>query len=167
MIHNYNIYCRTCIIFKAIIASHSGDKDTTMKDTLRAGLEKKSKIDVDEKRTIAFLGDDSRVYATPFLLYDIEVVSRELITEHLDGNEDSVGAHVDLTHMAPTPLGMWAEIKVNITAVEGRKVDLSFECNDAMGAIAKGSHSRFIVDKEKTVQHIKSKMQNTEGGANG
>lgn len=129
-----------------------------MSGALSAGLEKTARIDVDEKRTIAFLGEDSRVYATPFLLYDIEVVSRELIAEYLDASDDSVGAHVDLSHMAPTPLGKWAEIKVTITSVEGRKVVLNFECTDAMGSIAKGSHTRFIVDKEKTAQQIKSKM---------
>lgn len=130
-----------------------------MKDTLTKGLTKTSRFAIDEHRTIGFIGDDCRVYATPYLLYDIEVVSRNLIKEHLDDDEDTVGTHADITHLAATPLGMWADIKVTITEVNGRKVDLEFECKDAMDAIAKGIHSRFIVDKYRTVDQIKSKMR--------
>ena len=130
-----------------------------MKESLTSDLTKALHIEVDEKRTIGFLGEDTRVYATPFLLYDIEVVSRELIGEHLEENEDSVGIHVDINHMAATPIGMWADIDVTITSVNGRKVDLAFECRDAMDTIAKGTHSRFIVDKEKTAEQIRSKKQ--------
>lgn len=134
-----------------------------MKDTLQAGLTKTSRIEVDADRTISFLGEDCRVYATPFLLYDIEVTCQELINEHLDAGEDSVGSHVDITHMAPTPMGMWADIKATISEVKGRKVVMEFECRDEMDNIAKGTHTRFIVDKNKTAEHIKSKKQKARG----
>jgi len=134
-----------------------------MKDTLTKGLTKTSRFGIDEHRTISFIGDDCGVYATPYLLYDIEVVSRNLINEHLDEGEDSVGTHADISHMAATPSGMWADIKVTITEVKGRKVDLEFECKDAIDAIAKGTHSRFIVDKNKAAEQIKSKMRRAAG----
>jgi len=134
-----------------------------MKTTLQPGLTITSRIDIDAGRTISFLGDDSRVYATPFVLYDVEVVCQTLIKAHLDDSEDTVGSHVEISHMAPTPLGMWVEITVTITAVKGRKVELSFECRDSLDTIAKGTHTRFVVDKIKTAEQIKSKMLKTAG----
>lgn len=131
-----------------------------MKNSLTTKLTKSQRFEVDEARTISFLGEDTKVYATPFLLYDIEDVCRNLIGEHLDENEDSVGTHANIAHMAATPLGMWADINVTIKEVNGRKVDLEFECNDAQDTIAKGTHSRFIVDKNKTAEQIKAKKQN-------
>ena len=89
-----------------------------MKPTLQAGLTATSRIQVDSGRTISFLGEDSRVYATPFMLYDIEVVSRTLIQEHLDGAEDSVGSHAEISHLAPTPQGLWVDIQVTIAEVK-------------------------------------------------
>lgn len=133
-----------------------------MKNSLIKDLTTTRRFEVDEGRTISFLGEDTKVYATPFLLYDIEVTSRELIGEHLDANEDTVGVHADITHMAPTPLGMWADISVVITQVDGRKVDLAFECKDARDTIAKGTHSRFIVDKQKTAEQILAKKENNK-----
>jgi predicted thioesterase len=130
-----------------------------MKPTLQAGLTATSRIQVDSGRTISFLGEDSRVYATPFMLYDIEVVSRTLIQEHLEGDEDSVGSHAEISHLAPTPEGLWVDIQVAITEVKGRKVVLTFECRDKIEPIATGNHTRFVVDKNKTAEHIKSKFQ--------
>jgi predicted thioesterase len=130
-----------------------------MKATLAAGLDYSMRIEVDDKRTIAFLGEDSKVYATPFVLYDVEVASRMLINEHLDETEDTVGISATINHMAATPLGMWVEVKVRITAVAGRKVDLAFECRDDADVIAKGVHSRFVVNKEKTAAQIRAKAQ--------
>lgn len=134
-----------------------------MKTTLQPGLTLTSRINIDAGRTISFLGDDCRVYATPFVLYDVEVACQDLIKAHLDDSEDSVGSHVDISHMAPTPLGMWVDITVTITAVKGRKVDLAFECRDAMDTIANGTHTRFVVDKKKTAEQIRSKIQKAAG----
>ena len=134
-----------------------------MKDTLVPGLAKTTRIDVDASRTVAFLGDDSRVYSTPFLLHDIETTSRLLIREHLDENEDTVGTHADISHLAPTPLGLWVDIRVTITGINGRRIETEFECRDALDTIAKGTHSRFVVDRLKTVDQIKSKQQKAAG----
>ena len=133
-----------------------------MKESLTKDLSTTRRFEVDEVRTISFLGEDTKVYATPFLLYDIEVACRDLIGEHLDTHEDSVGVHADITHMAPTPLGMWVDITVIITQIDGRKVDLKFECKDAQDTIAKGTHSRFIVDKQKTAEQILAKKENNK-----
>ena len=130
-----------------------------MQELLKAGLENTQRIVVEKCRTIAFFGEDSRVYSTPFMLHDIEVTSHELIKRCQNEGEDSVGMSATVNHLAATPLGMWVDITVRVTAVSGRKVDLEFECSDASGVVANGVHSRFMVNMEKTAGLIRAKAE--------
>ena len=93
-----------------------------MKNTLAAGLETTREFVVDRERTIDFMGEDARVYATPMLVRDIEVACRELLLSQLDPGEDSVGTRVELDHLAATLMGMPVELKVAIAEVKGRAV---------------------------------------------
>ena len=76
-----------------------------MKDSLQAGVQSKTEIVIDAPRTIDFMGDDLRVYATPQIVHDLEYACRDLILQHLDDGEDTVGASVEIQHAKPTPLG--------------------------------------------------------------
>ncbi|MEK9163948.1 MAG: thioesterase family protein [Chloroflexota bacterium] len=130
-----------------------------MKDTLTPGLTKTVRFTVDRARTIEFLGEDSRVYATPELVRDIETTCRELIGEHLDAGEDTVGVRVELDHLAATLLGMWVEITATLTALEGRRVTLDLTARDAVEDVARGKHLRFIVDVKKSAERFKQKAE--------
>ena len=76
-----------------------------MSDTLQPGLSLTRKYDIDAARTIAFMGDECRVYSTPALLYDIEVCCRDLLLQHIGEGKDSVGTRVELDHVGATLLG--------------------------------------------------------------
>jgi len=128
-----------------------------MKESLRAGLTHERQITIDRDRTISFMGEEGRVYATPELVRDIEVTCRELLLQHVDDGEDSVGTAISIQHSAPTPVGMNVWITVEIASVEGRLVNLKISAKDETDPICKGTHSRFIVDKAKTVERLKSK----------
>src|SRR5437870_8024822 len=93
-----------------------------MKDSLRPGVTRVERITVDRNRTIGFMGEDARVYATPRLVSDIEMTCRRLILDHVDAGEDSVGTAIALQHLAPSLPGMTVEITARVTVVEGRKV---------------------------------------------
>ncbi len=135
-----------------------------MKDTLTVGTERTEKHTIDKERTISFMGDDCRVYGTPFLLFDIEMACRDLLKEHIDENEDSVGTRIELDHMAPTLLGMWAEITVKVTEINGRGVNFEITARDSMEQVAKGKHSRFVVDVEGTAKRLKGKLAKSQEG---
>ena len=128
-----------------------------MKETLRPGVSRTNKITIDKERTIGFMGEEGRVYSTPNLVRDIEHTCRDLILEHGDAGEDSVGIEVSLRHLAPTLPGMTAEITVTVSAVEGRKVTFDVAAKDNLEAISAGTHSRFVVDKAKTLERLKAK----------
>lgn len=130
-----------------------------MKATLTAGATATSKLAVDRERTIDFMGEKARVYATPMLVRDIEVACRELLLTKLDPGEDSVGTRIELDHLAPTLMNMPVEIRVTITEVNGRAVTLDFEGRDSVEAICRGKHQRFVVDVKKTEARLAAKAE--------
>jgi predicted thioesterase len=135
-----------------------------MKDSLAVGLAKTRRIIVDEPRTIDFMGEALRVYATPALLRDIEHTCRDLLLEHGEAGEDSVGTRIELDHTAATLLGQWVDITVTVAAVDGRRVSFEVGAADAVEPVAKGRHGRFVVDIAKTGERLKAKAAKLTGG---
>jgi len=130
-----------------------------MKTTLTAGISARREFGIDRERTIDFMGDKARVYATPMLVRDIEMTCRELLLAHLDPGEDSVGTRVEIDHLAASLLGQTATISVKITEVNGRAVTFEVSGGDGVDAICSGRHMRFIVDVKKTEQRLAAKAQ--------
>ena len=128
-----------------------------MKPSLRPGLSKVKRIVVDGDRTIAFMGEEGRVYATPSLVRDIEHTCRDLLMEHADPGEDSVGMEISVRHAAPTLMGMQVEITATVAAVENRKVTFEISAKDEIEPISTGTHTRFVVDVGKTHERLKAK----------
>jgi len=128
-----------------------------MKPSLKTGLEASTTLTVDRERTIDFMGEAARVYATPMLVRDIEVACRNLLLAHLDAGEDSVGTRVEIDHLAATLLGMTVTISVKLVELNGRAAVFEVEGRDAVEPIVRGRHSRFIVDVAKTGQRLAAK----------
>jgi fluoroacetyl-CoA thioesterase len=128
-----------------------------MKDSLRPGLSRLERITIDRDRTISFMGEDARVYATPRLVSDIEFTCRHLILDHADPGEDSVGMEIALKHLAPSLPGMTVEITVRVVAVDRRKITFEVAARDELDEISVGTHTRFVVEVAKTVERLKAK----------
>lgn len=128
-----------------------------MKATLLPGLRYTAKFEVSRDRTIDFMGEKARVYATPMLVRDVEIACRELLLKHLDPGEDSVGTRIELDHLAATLMGMPVEIDVELTEVKGRAVTFKVEGRDSVDAICRATHMRFIVDVASTEKRLAAK----------
>jgi fluoroacetyl-CoA thioesterase len=128
-----------------------------MKSTLQVGLVSTKRLTVDEGRCIGFMGKEGMVYATPRMVLDVEYTCRELLLEHLDDGEDSVGAHVSIDHLAATPLGLEVTIDVKIVEIEKRRVTFEFAVRDQIEDCGRGRHVRFVADKAKSFERIKAK----------
>lgn len=128
-----------------------------MKPSLRPGASRVNRIKIGRERTIGFMGEEARTYGTPSMILDIEHTCRELIIEHADAGEDSVGMEVAVKHLAPTLMGMTVEITVQVTAVDGRKVFFETSVKDELDQVGAGTHTRFVVDKAKTFERLKAK----------
>jgi predicted thioesterase len=128
-----------------------------MKTTLQPGLSAQAAFEIDRERTIDFMGEAARVYATPLLVRDIEVACRNLLLPHLDPGEDSVGTRVEIDHIGATLLGMQVTLSVRVAEVNGRAVVFDVEGRDALEPIVRGRHARFVVDVAKTAQRLAAK----------
>ena len=132
-------------------------RKTAVKESLRPGVSSVKRITVDRDRTISFMGEEARVYATPRLVSDIEYTCRELILEHADPGEDSVGMEIALKHLAPSLPGMTVEISVRVAEVDRRKITFEVSAKDELDAISAGTHTRFIVEVAKAIERLKAK----------
>lgn len=143
-----------------------------MKDTLKPGLKTTRQFVVDESRVITFLaggsgsGEDGRVYATPSLIRDVEQTCRDYLLEHLDPGEDSLGTLVNIQHLGPTLLGMTSQVSIEVAGVDGRAVTFDVTVGDSIDAVvAKGQHSRYIVDVTKTKERLAAKAAKAKGAS--
>lgn len=138
-----------------------------MSAPLAPGLTHRRRVAVDRDRTIGFMGEDLRVYSTPSMVSDAEYTCRDFLVGLLPEGQDSVGARVEIDHLAPTLLGMWADIRIEIASVEGRRVSFAVEVRDAVEVVGRGMHIRFIVDKPKTAERLAAKKAHATalGGA--
>ena len=130
-----------------------------MKDTLKVGLDFASKKVVAKERTIGFMGEDLRVYATPFMVQDTEHACRDFILEHLDDGEDSVGARVEIDHLGPTLVGQTVEF---VGKVVGPRVMFEVEIHDEIDTVGRVKHTRFIVEKSRQGGRLEKKKARLE-----
>jgi predicted thioesterase len=131
---------------------------------IETGTRATCRVRVDEARTIDFLGDELRVYATPAFVRDVEEACRALLLDYAGPEETSVGTGIDLTHSAATPLGMNVEITVAVAGVEGRRVDFQVIARDEAEEIGRGEHSRVIVPVAKLGARVAAKAAKPAAG---
>jgi predicted thioesterase len=133
-----------------------------MKTSLAPGVATTTRVLVDRERTIDFMGEQARVYATPMLVRDIEIACRELLLAHLDPGEDSVGTRVEIDHLAATLLGMQVTLTVWVAETKGRAVLFDVEARDDVEPICRGRHARFVVDVKTTEARLAAKAQKAQ-----
>lgn len=135
-----------------------------MKNTLTVGLSATRTIEIDTPRTIDFLGESLRVYATPELVRDFEIACREFLLDHADAGEDSVGTGISVTHGGATLRGMKVDVTVTVSKIDGRLVTFDLLAKDAVEEISRGSHSRFVIDVEKLRAKVAAKAAKAAAG---
>ena len=124
---------------------------------VRKGLNLEREIKVGEDRVITFMGDDLRVYETPSMIADVEYACRDLLFENLPDGWDSVGALVDIEHLAATPLGESVVVSVTIDEIDRRRVRFACTVSDSAELVGRGIHDRFIINIERHRQRVLSK----------
>lgn len=131
-----------------------------MSSPLETGMTRELKVkSLPEHSARTFYTNLPDVFATPFLGGLMERVSAELIDQHLEPGEQSVGISMNLKHLAATPLGMEIRVKTEITAVEGKKLTFHLEAYDDVEKIGEATHERFIIKAEKFNARVADKAR--------
>ena len=128
-----------------------------MNPEFKAGMTRTVRVEIDTERTIGFMGEALRVYATPSMVRDVEIACKDFLGESLTPEENSVGARVEIDHLGPTLRGMWVDVKVTVLGVEGRRVNFEAEVRDALDLVGKAKHTRFVVDLAKQKERLEAK----------
>ncbi len=136
-----------------------------MKDTLKPGIEYVHKFRVPQSKTVPALYPESEefmampeVFATGFLVGFLEWACIKAVNPHLDWpSEQTVGTHIDVSHLAATPPGLEVTAKVKLVEVDGRRLLFEVEAHDGVDLISRGKHERFIINKEKFDAKMKEK----------
>ena len=128
-------------------------------------------ISIDQRRTILdadcikFLGGDVQPsLSTPAMILCMELASRHLVRPYLEAGQDTVGARVDVEHLAPTPVGAMVVFRSTVTAVDGRKVSFDVEARDGDEVVGRGRHVRFIVDVERFAKGLRKRFEERKQG---
>ena len=114
---------------------------------------------VDDEVAINFLGvEGARVLATPWMIGWMERTCRDAVLPLLDAGHDTVGTHVDVYHLAATPMGMRVRFTAEVTSVEERRVNFKVEAWDDNGKCGEGTHQRAIVNIARFAAKMQSKL---------
>lgn len=132
--------------------------------TLEASTATERRLVVDQQRTISFLGEDLRIYATPRLVDDIEQTCLDYLLTFLDEGENTVGAAVDIRHVGATLLGMSVSIVATVTRIEGRSVTFNVEVRDDVELVATAAHTRVVVNVAKLRSRVQAKAEAAAAG---
>jgi len=97
------------------------------------------------------------VFATAFMIAFAEVTCIDCIAAHLDDGEHSVGIHVDISHVAATPVGLTIEASVELIEAEGRTLTFKVMLSDNEGPIGEGLHKRTVIDQAKFMDRVTAK----------
>jgi predicted thioesterase len=130
-----------------------------MRGKIEVGRTYQSQTRVEEWMTAEKAGNKGvPVLSSPMLLQLVEEAAMQCIAPLLDADELTLGTHVDLAHLSPTPVGLIVRTEVEILKVDGRRVEYAFTAFDEREKIAEGTHERYVTSREKFRERLEEKL---------
>lgn len=130
---------------------------------LKPGIKGEAKLKVSAAETAIAVGSGTvAVFATPMMVALMEAACVDCVERLLPGRYMSLGTHLDITHIAPTPPGLAVRATAQLISVDGRKLVFEVEARDDQELIGKGFHSRIIVDSARFNARLAAKSSPAE-----
>src|ERR1039457_6300110 len=118
------------------------------------------KLLVTSEVTINFLEmEGARVLSTPHMIGYMERTSRNTVLPLLEPGHDTVGTHVNVSHLAATPVGMTVTFRAEVTGGTGRRVQFRVEAWDEKEKVGEGTHERAIINIAKFATRLAEKLK--------
>ncbi|MFZ5945250.1 MAG: thioesterase family protein [Bacillota bacterium] len=131
-----------------------------MEFNLSVGLEGAAQELVTQENTAKKYGSgDIEVYATPAMIGLMENASLKAVDPLLPEGFATVGMHVDIKHLASTPIGMNVEAKAVLQGIDNKKLTFSVQAFDERELIGEGTHVRYIIQQDKFLNRTKEKSK--------
>jgi predicted thioesterase len=125
---------------------------------LKPGATNTLTIVVDESMTADRFGNTGvHVLATPMLVSYFELAAHQLVMPALEPGQGTVGSHIDIRHLAATPIGMRVTFRATLTERDGRRLVFRVEADGERDHVGEGTHERFVVDMKTFMGRIAAK----------
>ena len=132
----------------------------TLSDLITPGMVREETFLVEEQHTAYHIGSgDEKVLGTPWMISFMERVSNRLVAAQLPEGQISVGVHIDVRHLAATPVNVEILVRAEVLEVLKNRVKLSIEAWDNQDKIGEGTHLRVVVDKERFMTGVLAKRK--------
>ena len=124
------------------------------------GTKSEQRLLVTNENAITFLGPEGpRVLSTPHMIGYMERTSRDTVLPLLDAGYDTVGTHVNVSHLAAAPIGASVTFRAEVIAVEDRRIQFRVEAWDEQEKLGEGTHERTIINIAKFATRMAQKSR--------
>lgn len=127
-------------------------------DAVKAGLKGQAELTVAEQHTASSVGSGTiHVLGTPVMINLMEAAALAAADHLLPEGHQSLGIHLDVSHVAATPVGMEVRATAEVTAVEGNRIRFRVEAHDEVELIGEGTHERVVVNVDRFDRRVRKK----------
>lgn len=139
---------------------------TPTQTTLAIGLRHRERLNVAPNHTVPQVDphwpgfkDMPPVLATAMMIAFVEQTCIMALRPFLSPAQRTVGTHVNISHIAPTPIGMEVTAEIVLVGIENKSLSFKVCCHDECGLIAEGTHQRAIIDLGRFNQRAQDKAR--------
>lgn len=123
---------------------------------MNIGLSYTATTTVNKSNTALALGSgDMEVFATPAMVALMENAAMNAVAPHLEEGQTTVGTQITTSHIKASALGATISATATLTAIDGRSLTFAITAREGDKTIGEGSHTRFIVDRERFFAKLK------------
>ena len=127
---------------------------------ISAGLKGTAQLVVGPEHTAPFVGSGRiAVLATPVMINVIEAAALNAVEHLLPAGHQSLGIHLDVSHIAATPLGLEVTATAEVLRVDRRTITFRVEARDTVEAIGGGTHQRVVVSVARFDERVQRKLR--------
>ena len=124
------------------------------------GLTGTANLLVGREHTAPFVGSGRiAVVATPVMINVIEAAALSAVEHLLPTGHQSLGIHLDISHVAATPVGLLVTATAEVLRVEGRTITFCVEARDEIEVIGGGTHQRVVVSVARFDERVQRKVR--------
>ncbi len=129
-----------------------------MEFNLTIGQQAKVELTVHQKDTAEAFGSGGvKVFATPLMIGLMENAALKAVDPTLPEGFATVGTHLDVKHIAATPVGMKATAVAELIEIDGKRLVFKVEAFDEVEKIGEGLHERYIINMNKFLSKVNEK----------
>lgn len=132
--------------------------------TLAVGLRHREQLMVEPRHTVPEVDatwpgfqDMPPVLATAMMIAFIEHTCIRGLRPFLAPEQRTVGTHVDVSHVAATPVGLTVTAEIELVEIQGKALLFKVSCHDEAGLIGEGMHRRAIIDAARFMKRAREK----------